>query len=174
MPSVPPRSKIKKERTWNAESVFPSVEAWEEEMKKIVENVSSIKQYQGRLSESPETLLSILQAYDALLARAYSAQMYANFTYSVDTTDQRAGGMRSQAQSMIGQVLSAISFIQPEILQIGKEKLEEWMSSPAGKKLAAYRHTFDDLFRKEEHIRSAEVEEILGMAIDPLSGAYNS
>src|SRR6266540_1268379 len=174
MPSVPPRSKIKKERTWNAESVFPSVEAWEEEMKKIVENVSSIKQYQGRLSESPETLLSILQAYDALLSRAYIAQMYANFTYSVDTTDQQAVGMRSRAQSMIGQVISAGSFIQPEVLQIGKAKLEEWMGQPSGKKLEVYRHTFDDLFRKQEHVRSAEVEEILGMTIDPLEGPYSS
>ena len=29
-------------------------------------------------------------------------------------------------------------------------------------KLAIYRHNFDDLFRQQAHVRSAEVEEILG------------
>src|SRR5207249_487430 len=33
---------------------------------------------------------------------------------------------------------------------------------------------FDDLFRQQAHVRSAEVEEILGMVGDPLSGASNS
>jgi len=40
--------------------------------------------------------------------------------------------------------------------------------------LAEYRHSFDDLFRQQEHVRSAEVEEILGMLADPLNGASES
>ena len=35
-------------------------------------------------------------------------------------------------------------------------------------------HNLDDLFRKQAHVRSAEVEEILGMVSDPLGGAFNS
>ena len=33
-----------------------------------------------------------------------------------------------------------------------------------------YEHYFDDLFRKQAHIRSGEVEELLGMLADPFSG----
>lgn len=58
-----------------------------------------------------------------IVARAQIVFVYASFSYAVDTTDQHAAGMRGKAQGMYGQVLSAISFIQPEILQIGKEKL---------------------------------------------------
>ena len=32
----------------------------------------------------------------------------------------------------------------------------------------------DNLFRKQAHVRSGEVEEILGMVSDPLGGAFNS
>ena len=56
------------------------------------------------------------------------AFMYAGFSYAVDTTNQHAAGMRGKAQGMYGQVLSAISFLQPEILAIGRERLDEWMS----------------------------------------------
>ena len=37
-----------------------------------------------------------------------------------------------------------------------------------------YRHSFDDLFRKQAHVRSGEVEELLGLVSDPLQGPPTS
>ena len=170
--TVPSRSKLDRKFTWNAESVFPSNEAWEKEVNQILEDISTVKGYQGRLAESPSVLLDALTAYDKLVSRAQVALMYAGFSYAVDTTNQQAAGMNSKAQGMYGQVASAVSFLQPEILQIGNTKLDEWMSQ--SENLALYKHSFDDLFRRQAHVRSAEVEEILGLASDPLSGPYNS
>ena len=170
--TVAHRSKVDQEFTWNAESVFPSNEAWEKEVKQIIEDISTVKQYQGRLAEDPSVLLDALTAYDKLISRAQIAFMYAGFSYAVDTTNQEAAGMNSKAQSMYGQVVSAVSFLQPEILQLGKAKLDEWMNQ--NERLALYKQSFEDLFRKQVHVRSAEVEEILGLASDPLSGLYNS
>jgi oligoendopeptidase F len=82
--------------------------------------------------------------------------------------------MRIKAQGVYGQVLSAISFLQPEILAIGRDRLDEWMNGPSGERLAIYKHSFDDLFRKQAHVRSADVEEILGLVSDPLQGPSNS
>lgn len=170
--TVPLRSKVNKKFTWNAESVYKSPAAWDKELKQITEDISKIKHYQGRLAESPQVLLEALDvAYD-LISRAQKAFMYAGFSYQVDTTDQEAAGMRGRAQGMYGQLLSAVSFLQPELLAIGKEKLEEWMGQ--NEKLAVYRHSFDDLFRKQAHVRSAEVEELLGLASDPLQGPSTS
>src|SRR5512144_475980 len=156
---VPPRNKLDRKFTWNAESVFPSEEAWEKEVKQILEDIPAVKQYQGRLAESPSVLLEALQMVFQLIARTQKAFMYAGFSYAVDTMNQPAAGIRSKGQSMYGQVLSAVSFLQPGILAIGRGKLDEWMSQPAGGKLAVYEHYFDDLFRRQAHVRSAEVEE---------------
>ncbi|HLF75011.1 MAG TPA: oligoendopeptidase F [Anaerolineales bacterium] len=169
---VPPRNKLDRRFTWNAESVFPSQQAWEDEVRQIIEDIPTVKSYQGRLAEGPSVLLDALTAQASLLARAQIAFMYARFSYEVDTTDEHVEGMLSQAQGMYGQVVSAVSFLQPEILQIGKATLDAWLGQE--QKLAMYRHSFDDLFRKEVHVRSAEVEEILGLASDPLRGLYNS
>ena len=73
---------------------------------------------------------------------------------------------------MYGQVAATVSFINPELLQIGKFRLDTWMSQ--NPKLAVQAHSFDNLFRKQNHVRSAEVEELLGMVSDPLTGASNS
>lgn len=169
---VPLRNKLDKKFTWNAESVFPSDEAWEQEVKQILAEIPAVKQCQGHLAESPAALLQGLETAFQLISRTQKAFMYAGFAYAVDTTNQHAAAMRSKGQGMYGQVLSAVSFLQPEILGIGKDKLDEWMS--ADEKLAVYKHYFDDIFRKQAHVRSAEVEELLGLVSDPLQGASNS
>ena len=171
---VPLRSKLDKQYTWNAESVFPSDEDWEKEITQILEDISRLKQFQGRLAEGPSVLLEALEAVYELISCAQKAFMYAGFSYAVDTTNQHAAGMRSKAQGVYGQVLSAVAFLQPEILAIGRDTLDEWMHGSSGEKLAMYKQSFDDLFRKQAHVRSAEVEEILGLVTDPLQGPANS
>ena len=169
---VPSRSKLDKKFTWNTESVFPSDEAWEKEVNQIIADIPTVKQFQGRLAESPSVLLDALQCVHELVSRAQKTFMYAGFSYAVDTTNQHAAGMRAKAQGMYGQVLSAVAFLPPGILKIGKKKLETWMTQEP--RLAIYRHSLDDLFRKQKHVRSAEVEEILGLVSDPLQGPFNS
>jgi len=166
------RSEVDQKFTWNAESVFPSVEDWEKELNQILEDVSTVKGYQGKLAEGASVLLEALQAYDKLLSRALTVVMYAVFAYSVDTTDEQATGMQSKARRMYGKVAAAVSYLQPEILEIGKAKLDEWMKQ--SNDLALYEHSIEDLFRRQAHVRSAEVEEILGLAREPLSGASQS
>ena len=169
---VLPRNKIEKKYKWNAESVYASAETWEKETQLILEDVAKVKEYQGRLAESAEVLLEAMRVSEDLIQRAYKAYVYASFAYSVETTDPEAGGMLGKAQGVFGQVAGAVAFIQPETLTIGREKLEEWMNQ--NENLAVYRHNFEDLFRQQAHVRSAEVEEILGMVSDPLQGASNS
>ena len=166
--SYPPRNKVEKKQTWNAESVFKNHKAWDEEIKNILADIEPLKKFKGRLSESPVVLLEALAALEELLVRAQRVFMYAGFAAAVDTTDQVAAGMQSQAGSMFGQVASAAAFVRPELLSIGRIKLDEWMKQDS--KLGIYAHFFDDLFRKQDHVRSGEVEELLGMLADPFTG----
>ena len=170
--TVPVRSKVNKQFTWNAESVFKSDQAWEKEVERILQEIPKVKAYQGCLAEGSSILLEALEAAHRLVSRVQIAVMYAGFSYAVDTTNQHAAGMRGRAQGVYGQVLSAVSFLQPEILAIGRETLDAWMSQEP--KLVMFKHSFDDLFRKQAHVRSAEVEELLGLVSDPLQGPHNS
>ena len=172
MAVYPPRSKVKKNQTWNAESVFKNQRAWQEELAKVLGDLDSVKRFQGRLGEGPSTLLDALKARDELNDRTWRLYMYAGFTYSVDTTDQQAAGAQGKAASMAGQVAAAIAFISPELIGIGMPKLQEWMNQEP--KLAVYAQSFKDLFRREAHVRSGEVEELLGMLADPMSGPQNT
>jgi oligoendopeptidase F len=169
--SLPPRSKINKKYTWNAESVFKNAKEWEAEAKAIANDLPAVGAFKNRLGESPATLADGFKAIEDVMLRAYKLYMYANFASAVDTGDQKASAMSDQAQGIFGMVMGTISFLDPELLFIGYDKLKGWMHEEP--RLAKYGHYFDDLFRKQAHVRSAEVEEIMGMLADPMSGPGN-
>jgi oligoendopeptidase F len=166
--TIPARSAIDKKYTWNAESMFATPAAWEREVKDILASIPLVKKFQGHLKEGPATLLQAFQAVEELLARTDRIVVYAGFAYSVDTTDQDAAAMTGKSQGVFGQASAAASFLNPELLEIGEKTLRLWLKDEPG--LAIHKHYIDDLFRKQAHVRSAEVEEILGMLADPFSG----
>ncbi len=170
--TTPLRSEANPKYTWNAESVFPSQEAWESELKSIAAALPDVRKYQGKLSQGPATLLEAMQTIEGLMSRIFRAYIYAGFSYSVDTTDQNAAAMQGKAQGVFGQVMASTAFLNPELLSIGQKTLENWVNETP--ELGKYKHYVHNLFRVQEHVRSAEVEEILGMLADPFSGPQNT
>lgn len=166
--TLPARSEVNSDYTWNAESLFPTPQDWEAEVDAILAGLPELKLFQGRLAESASVLVDALQTQEDLLARGQRAYVYAGFAYSVDTTDQDAAAMAGKARSMNGQLAAAASFINPELLVIGEETLMKWVETEPG--LAVYKHFFANLFRVQAHVRSGEVEEVLGLLADPFSG----
>ncbi len=168
MSSLPLRSSVDKNHTWNAESVFATPEAWSVEVDSILASLPEIKKFEGTLKDAA-TLLHAFETIEGLMARMNRAYVYAGFSFSVDTTDQKAAAMNGKAQGFYGQVMATAAFLNPEVLAIGQKKLKKWTKDEP--RLAVYEQFFNNLFRKHEHVRSGEVEEILGMLADPFSGA---
>ena len=172
MPTALPRSKVKRNQTWNAESVFESAEAFDAEVKSILESLPAIKAFQGYLGESPDTFLEAVTAMDTLAQRAAKIQVYATMSSAVDATDPQGAELQSKASSALAQVSAATAFLDPELLAIGEVTLRRWLQDDPRLKL--YEHYFNDLFRKQSHVRSAEVEELLGMLRDPFLSTRNT
>jgi oligoendopeptidase F len=169
MTSSFPREKVEKKQTWNAESVFPSSEAFDSEVHSILETLAEIKKYHGHLGEGPDVFLQAMNIIEEISQRATKVRVYATMSSAVDATDQRAAAMSGRAASALAQVSAATAFVDPELLSLGEPKLRQWLVEDPRMKL--YEHYIEDLFRKQTHVRSAEVEELLGMLRDPFSGA---
>lgn len=172
MANVLPRNKINDKFKWNAESVFANPDAWEAEVKSILEALPALAKYKGHLGDNAATLADGLKAIEDISLRAYRAVVYALFSYQVETTDQKAAAMAGKAQGMGGQVRAAESFLDPELIALGESKLNQWMKDEP--RLAIYKQYAHNLFRKQAHVRSSEVEELLGMLSEPFAGPTNS
>ena len=163
------RSQIPVQYTWNAESVFETPQAWEREYRELTKALPGLAAFRGRLDQGPALLAEALAAAQDIMRRASVLFTYAGMAHNVDTTDTEAAARYSRAQGLMAQVMAAASFIQPEILSLGEGRIGEYTAQQP--ELHIYRHFFDNLFRLREHMRSAEVEELLSALSDPFAGA---
>ncbi len=166
------RSEIDPQFTWNAESVFASIEAWEAEYASVAASLPGLRRFEGRLAEGPSVLLQARASIEALEQRLWRLAVYSGMDSAVDTTNQAATERDSRVQGLFGQFMGAIAYAAPELLAIGLPTLQQWLVDEP--RLAVYAHYIDDLFRRQAHVRSAEVEELLGLAADPFAGAYGA
>ena len=163
--TVPPRSEIDQKYTWNAPSVFESDEAWAKALNDLAERIPELDRFRGHLHDGPETLVEAMELFDDLMRHAGAVQVYAIMSHAVDMADPAATRMSSQARGTLGQLDAALAFLDPELLAIGRETLAQWIRDEP--RLAMMAHYVQDLFRQQAHVRSAEVEELLGMLADP-------
>jgi oligoendopeptidase F len=173
--TLPPRSEVPIEETWNLESIFPNVEAWEAAIKEAKAMLPGLAEFQGKLNEGAEILLACFEAVEKLLRLSMTIMMYGMLNSSVDTTNQDALARAGQGRGMIAKAGSVTAFVEPELLSIGFDKLKGWMEKEP--KLAIYAHYFYTLERQQAHVRSGEVEELFAMAGEPLNasfGTYNA
>lgn len=166
------RSKVKKSQTWNNESVFASPEEFDVEVNSLVESLATIKNFQGRLGDGPDTFFKAMNIVDGISQRVAKVQVYATMSSAVDTGNQQGAAMNGKAMSALAQVAAATSFVDPELLSIGEEKLRQWLKDEP--RMSLYEHYLNDLFRKQAHVRNAEVEELLGMLRDPFNSTRNT
>jgi oligoendopeptidase F len=164
---IPSHSEIESRYTWNAASVFQSVEALEAEFDAVVAALSGLAEFQGHLADGAAVVSAALDAVQSLARRVGILAVYAGMDYAVDTQNQPAAKRYGRAQGLSGQLAAASAFVGPELLAIGEDTVRAWLIEEP--RLAYLKHYVDNLFRKQTHVRSAEVEELLGLLVAPFA-----
>lgn len=166
---LPRREAIQPEHTWDAASVFPSDTAWEAEMATLGDGLPGLEAFAGRLGQDAATLAAWFARSEEAAGRIERAYVYATLFSEADTGDQEAKAKVDRAVGLYARGAAAMSFAEPELLAIGFPTLRRWIAEEP--RLAHYAHAIDQLEERQAHVRSAEVEELLGLALDPFGSA---
>lgn len=166
--TVPTRSEIPREHTWDVASVFPNDEAWSAELEALLKDLPAVARFRGHLGDSAATLADFFATSEALAMRAGKVMLYASMKHTVDTADQTATALNDRARGLMARLGAALSFAEPEMLTIGFDKLRAWVQEEP--RLAIYAHYFARLEQRAAHVRS-EVEELLSHLSDPFRTA---
>jgi oligoendopeptidase F len=169
MAQVRTRKEIPTEHTWDISSIFPTEEAWETEFKSIAAELSSLAKHRGHLGDSAGALADWFEVSEVVQFRLGKLFVYASMNQAVDANDQAAAARFDRARGLMARTGAAMAFAEPEMIKIGFEKLRGWAKED--KRLAIYVHYFDRLEKRAEHVRSAEVEELLSQASDTFNTA---
>ncbi|MBQ9157406.1 MAG: oligoendopeptidase F [Eubacterium sp.] len=165
--AVPKRSETDPAYHWHIEDLCESDQVWEEEYQQLDSRISDLSSYEGRLGESPEIFLEYMNLKEELLKKFETLYVYANQRYHEDTGNSFYQGLAARAQMLSVKISSAAVFEEPELLAIGKDKIDAWISGDERMKL--YERMFYELFRQQEHILGKEMEAVLTDVAD-LSG----
>lgn len=173
--TLPARSEVPLEQTWDLASVFSTPSDWENACTQLGAMLPDLSAYQGHLGDSPNKLLDFVQLYQQAGTLVGKINVYASNAYAVDTLDQDAAARNGQSRSLMAKFQAAAAFFDPELMQIGFPRLRQWMQDiPELRFLAFY---VEKLEKRQAHVRSGEVEEILAMVNDPFFAAtsiYNA
>ncbi len=173
--SLPLRSEVPIEQTWDLASVFPTPQDWDDACAQLTSQLPDLAVYHGHLGENPLTLLQYFQAFQEAGTLMGKIALYANNDYAVDSLNQEAAARNGQARSLMAKFGAATAFFDPELMQIGFPKLRQWIKEDV--RLAFFAHYLDRLEKRQAHVRSGEVEQVLAMVNDPFfsaSGIYNA
>ena len=153
------RSEIPVEDTWKTEDLYPTDEAWEQELATLAADKETLTACAGHLADSAQRLFSYLQIMEQTNIKA---KRLANYCMRKGDEDTR----NAQYQAMTGKFIStavaldaATSFETPEIMAISDEALDSFYATCP--ELERYRRYLTNLRRRKEHVLSAAEEKLL-------------
>jgi len=169
--TLPARSEVDKRFTWHSESVFPDEAGWEQAVETIIARLPDLAEFRGHLGDSADALADWFDASERLHRLMGKVTVYSTMSYSVDTGNEAAFARTDRQRTVAAQLGAATSFALPEMIAIGFPKLRQWVAGSP--RLAHLGHYFDRVEKLQKRIRSAEVEEVLTQASDPLATALS-
>jgi oligoendopeptidase F len=159
---------------WDLTDLFPDNASWKNTKTEVSQSIQSFSSYAGKLSCGATELLKCLELMSRISCQLRQLGSYASMSSDVDTRDAEKMGMKQEMGPLYAEFESAASFVEPEILQVGKDKIESYIQQESG--LSPYHHYFHDLFRRAPHTLSPREEKIVadaGLMMDGPSTIFN-
>jgi oligoendopeptidase F len=170
--SLPKRSDVPVEQTWDKSSVYASDAEWEVALREATCAIPNLGRFRGRLGESASITLDALRMRDEWQALIWRIRWYAAMQVKVDVTDQKAAAQHSQALELIARVEAALAYIDPELLALDPGVFAAMCAEEPA--LTIFTHYVETLRRRAAHVRSVEVETLLAQVSELTRAPYET
>lgn len=169
--SIPKRSEVPEEMTWNLKDMFESDQAWMAEYEAMKEFPAKIAAFQGTLARSAQDLLAWFRLQDEIELRLGVLMGYASCKGDEDTGNSFYQDVRGKAMNVYVSIASAVAFATPEIMAIADETLDRFYAQQP--ELETYRRSLYQIRRRKDHILSPAEERLLASAGEMANASEN-
>jgi len=159
---IPERSEIAEKDRWAVEDLYPSDEAWMEDLEKLKADTAELASFAGKLGQNAKTLLTYLQKLEATDVRLSSIYNYSSRRYDEDTRVSKYQEMNGMSMSAYVGFNSATSFETPELMAISEENMNRFYAEEPG--LERYRRYIFNIRRHAAHVLSPSEEKLMAMS----------
>lgn len=169
---VPKREEIDEKYKWNLTDIYKSDDDWEKDFNWVDENIKNYSKFEGKLGDSADNLLACFKFDEEIGSKLERMYLYSMLAKDSDMSVSKYQGMDDRIKSLSTKVMTASSFLKPELLKIEQDKLLGMINSLPGLKI--YLHSINDLLRFKSHTLDKEKEELLAMAGEIAQVPYNT
>src|SRR3990172_13164037 len=117
--TLPARSEVPSEQTWDLESVFASPADWEAACQQLSDMLPKLADFKGRLALGPQIILEYLKLAQEAGILAGMIRTYAFNQSAVDTTDQEAVARLRRSSTPAPRYFSAAALFHPGVIGVG-------------------------------------------------------
>lgn len=167
MKSMPKRSEVKREETWNLKDLFETEAAYERAIKHLKELVNTFEEnYQGKLTDA-SSVIKMMRDYEIIIEKIVPIGNYSNLSLSVDQTNEKAQTRASHFGQIAAKISSQLAFVNSELLALPADVLLEAM-----KMSKEYKGYLEKLIKKQAYQLSPETEKVLAAFSAVFNGPY--
>ncbi len=145
--------------TWDLTEIYKNKDEWDKSRKEVLSDIKKIEQRKGMLGDSASTLYTTLQMLSDLTRKASRVYVYTSLQSDENLGNTDAQELLQLSISMFGQFQQSTSWVQPEILTIGRERIEKFIEQDV--RLAPFVMQLDNGLRNAAHTLTAEAEQAL-------------
>ena len=164
---IPIRSEIPQSDTWDLTGLFADVGKWQEAFIWVQKSYPRLKEWKGKLSASPQSLVDCLEFEKTLEVKLERLYHFASLQLAEDSANNGYLARIGQIQNLMTKIAEAGAFVVPEIQVIGDETFAKFIVDPT---LADWRIKLQKIRRMKPHVLSEPEERILALGRVALSG----
>ncbi|QWB95847.1 oligoendopeptidase F [Mycoplasmatota bacterium] len=143
---------------WDLSPFYPNLEAWEKDLEKLSPMIDELASFKGKLSDFES--FKLFHEKDEILTKfIYRLYGYIHLNSDLNLKDQLKSSKNQQMMIMFSEISQKTSFVSPEFISIGKEKIMSFLEKDAS--LKPYKFGFEKLFLQQSHVLSDDKEKLL-------------
>ena len=159
---LPTRQEVPVELTWDLTKIFVNDAAFEAKFTALTEELAAVEQIKGSLGQGASELLKAVDYVLDIYRKAEVIYVYAHLKNDEDTANTTNQALYARASSLIAKVSEAVSWFEPELLQLSDEQIAAYFDEEP--KLQLYRHFIEQIISERAHVLPAEQEALLAGA----------
>ncbi len=156
------RKDIEEKYRWDLSSMFISDEAFEKALDEGAAYVSKIGEFEGKVTKSPENLLSYLKLDDEINILLSKIMNYAQRRSDEDTRVAKYQDYTNRSMSLAVSLSAASAWFTPELLTLTDAEMEAFYEVCPD--LELYRRSLSQIFAQRAHTLSPSEEKLLAAA----------
>lgn len=134
---------------WNLADLYASQAAWDADAAKLDQQLAGFARCKGQLGKSAAQLRECLDLQADAMKRYARMYVYASEQLAGDTSVASSLALQQKAEVIGARMTEAFAFVSPEVLRIGKPKVEAFLKQDA--KLRIHRYPLDRILRAAPH-----------------------